>query len=112
MSNPTVIGTKVNASSGVYSGNAFHRGEATSGFADNYFDFGFRPEQVFIENVSGAGMLQVAFSHNESGVLTNPPATVSAEVDPLNSATYRRRNHRYVAVRSVGGPCTFRIEAW
>jgi len=107
------IGSVVDRSNGgIYSGKAFVRDQTTTDFNDNWFDLGFRPEQLYVENVSGTGILQLTFMHQMEGDYSTAPSGVYSEVDVASSRVYRRRNHQYVGVKSLGGPCVFRIEAW
>lgn len=104
-----VIGISPDRSNGGwFSGNAYYKSQSTSGFSDNWIDIGFMPEQIRIDNVSGIGDLEVAFSHEGVSV----PSIVSSEVEQGSSLLYRKRNHQYLAIRGVNGSPTFRIEAW
>jgi hypothetical protein len=108
-----VIGSVVDRSNGgMYSGKAFVRSLSTTDFNDNWFDLGFRPEQLYVENVSGTGILQLTFHHLPEGDTATAPSGIYSEVDPASSRVYRRRNHQYIGVKSLNGPCVFRIEAW
>lgn len=107
-----VIGSIVDRSNGgMFSGKAFTKGTTTTDFNDNWFDLGFMPEQLYVENVSGADNLELTFMHEDEGDTSTAPSGVYSEVDTDSSRIYRRRNHRYIGVKSAS-PCMFRIEAW
>lgn len=107
-----VIGSVVDRSDGgLYSGKAFIKGTTTNDFNDNWFDLGFKPEQIYIENVSGSETIEITFMHGKEGDPSSAPSGVFSELDTLTSRVYRRRNHQYIGVKSAS-PCVFRIEAW
>ena len=122
MAIPKVIGKKAKeAVGGRYSGVAFQRAAATNNFTDNFYDLGFRPEQIYIENVSGDGILEVTFAHsiqypiNDNGKFNvdgPTDVTVYSEIDPMTSRIFRMRDHQLIALKVSSGSSTFRIEAW
>lgn len=112
-----LIGEKDNRSSGsVLSGDAFKQGTATANYVDNFLDIGFMPEQITVHNDSGSD-LEVKFLHqqiNENKQFKEPEAPAnsvkpSSIIDANSSFTFRRRNHRYLALKGGGG---YRVEAW
>lgn len=100
------------ANGGIYSGNAFKEGTATTNYTEaNFLDIGFGPEMVFIKNTSGNDLF-VAFVHKkEDGSAPDlPPNTqVDSKLEANESRVYRRRNHRYLAIKGNGG---YQVEAW
>jgi hypothetical protein len=113
-----VIGEKDKRSNNsVLSGDAYKEGTATANYADSFFDLGFMSEQITIHNDGGAD-LDVKFMHqkaNERGDFTAPEAPAngvrqSSKIEISSSMTFRKRNHRYIAVKGDGA--AFRIEAW
>lgn len=108
------IGSKP-TNAGWYSGKAYKQGITTANYDDNIYDFGFKPEMIYIENVSGSDNLEVSFYHGleaESGQANIQTVSgIESVVDPISSRLYRKRNHQYVAIRSTT-PVIFRLEAW
>lgn len=111
------IGEKQSRSNGgVLSGDAFKEGTATANYEDNFLDIGFMPEQITVHNDSGTE-LEVKFLHqlvNDNKQYAEPESpdnsvTPSSKIDGNSSFTYRRRNHRYVALKGSGA---YRVEAW
>lgn len=111
------IGEKQSRDGGsVLSGDAFKQGIGTATYADNFFDIGFMPEQIYIEN-AGSTDLEIKFLHqtlNAQGQFVEPSVPSDA-VNPSSllpgntSKVWRRRNHRYVAIKGISA---FIIEAW
>ena len=113
-----VIGSKrARDNQGILSGDAFKEATGTADYADSFYDFGFMPEQIYIEN-NGGNTIEVKFLHqNEDPVskrYVDPSApansvTPSAKVEAGASRQWRRRNHRFVAIKGVSD---FVVEAW
>lgn len=117
MAAPTLIGSKDKRDNGqALSGDAYHNDSATANFADNYLDFGFMPEQIYVENNSGSN-LEIKFLHqvtNANGEFVAPdsPANsvrLSALLESGASRVFRKRNHRYIALKGNGN---YFVEAW
>jgi hypothetical protein len=118
MAQAETIGKVVDRSSGgIFSGEAFKKGTTTANYEDNFFYFGFRPQQIFVENLSNTGMIEVKFLHSSKELpdLEYDASTVSgvsSEVEEASSRVYRERHQDLIAVRGVGGTPNFKIEAW
>lgn len=113
-----VIGSKQSRDSGsVLSGDAYVSGTATADYSDNFFDIGFMPKEIDINNKS-SNELSIKFLHqeivDETKRYEDPEApensvTPSSTLSGNESKVWRDRNHRFVAVKGSGA---FQIEAW